>query len=160
MALLCPFLWLSSWRRLFRVPWTARRYNQSILKEISLEYSLEGLMLKLKLQYFGHLKQITDSCFWKDRDAGKDWRQEEKGMAEDKMVGWHHWLNGHEFGWAPGDGEGQGSLSCNSPPGHKESYTTEQMNNILSCATSSCVHCCLERIHREALTCLMKVYYC
>ena len=61
MALLCPFLWLSSWRRLFRVPWTARRYNQSILKEISLEYSLEGLMLKLKLQYFGHPMQRADS---------------------------------------------------------------------------------------------------
>ena len=73
------------WGRLLKVPWTARRHNQSILKEISLEYSLGGLMLKLKLQYFGHLKQITDSCFWKDRDAGKDWRQEEKGMAED---GW------------------------------------------------------------------------
>ena len=78
------------WRRLLRVPWTARRWNQSILKEISSVYSLEGLMLKLKLQYFGHLMQRTDSM-WKT-EAGKDWRQEEKGMAEDETVGWHHYL--------------------------------------------------------------------
>ena len=77
------------WRSLLRVPWTARRSKQSILKEIGPEYSLEGLMLKLKLQYFGYLMQRTD--------AGKDWRWEEKGMTEDEMVGWHHWLNGHEF---------------------------------------------------------------
>ena len=84
------------WRRLLRIPWTARKSNQFILKEISLEYSLEGLMLKLILQYFGHLMWRTDS-FWKDPDAGKDWRQEEKGMTEDEMVGWHYRLNGHEF---------------------------------------------------------------
>ena len=78
------------WRRLLRVPWTARRSNQSILKEISPGCSLEGLMLKPKLQYFGHL------C--KDPDAGKDWGQEEKGMTEHEMVGWHHRLNGHKFG--------------------------------------------------------------
>ena len=80
------------WRRLLRVPWTARKSNQSSLREISPEYSLEGLMLKLKLQYFGHLMWRTDSL-----DAGKDWRQEEKGMTEDEMVGCHHLLNGHEF---------------------------------------------------------------
>ena len=162
------------WRRLLRVPWTARRSNQSILKEISPEHSLQGLLLKLKLQYSWHLMQRTDSlektlmlgktesgtikkaegrridafklwCWrkllspldckettsvnpkgnqswmfigrtdaetetpilwppdakkwliWKDPDAGKDWRWEEKGMTEDEMVGWHHWLNGHEF---------------------------------------------------------------
>ena len=84
------------WRRLLRVPWTARRSNQSILKEISPNYSLEGLMLKWKLQYFGHLMQRTDS-FEKNPDAGKDWRGEEKGTPEDEMVGWHHWLTGHEF---------------------------------------------------------------
>ena len=83
------------WRRLLRVPWTERRSNQSILKEISPEYSLEGLMLKLKLQYFGHLMGRT-AFIWKDPDAGKDWRQE-KGLTEDKMVRWHQWLNGHEF---------------------------------------------------------------
>ena len=85
------------WRRLLRVPWTARRYNQSILKEISPVYSLEILMLKLKLHYFGHLMQRTDS-FEKTLMAGKDWGQEEKGTTEDEMVGWHHRLNGHEFG--------------------------------------------------------------
>ena len=73
------------WRRLFRVPWTARRFNQSILKEISPGCSLEGLMLKLKLQYFGHLMRRADSF-----DAGRDWGQEEKGMTVDEMVGWHH----------------------------------------------------------------------
>ena len=73
----------------------AYRSNQSILKEINPEYSLEGLMLKLKLQYFGHLMRRTYSL--KDADAGKDWRQEEKGVAEDEMVEWHHRLNGHEF---------------------------------------------------------------
>ena len=83
------------WRRFLRVPWTARRSNQSILKEISPGCSLEGLMLKLKLQYFGHLMQRTD--FWKDPYAGKDWGQEEKGMTEEEIVGWHQWLNGHEF---------------------------------------------------------------
>ena len=84
------------WRRLLRVPWTARRSSQSILKEISPEYSLEGLMLKLKLQYFGHLMWRADSL--EDLDAGKDWGQEEKGPTEDERVGWHHRLNGHEFG--------------------------------------------------------------
>ena len=82
------------WRRLLRVPWTARRSNQSILKEISPEYSLEGLMLKLKLQCFGHLMRRTH---WKNPDAGKDKRQEEKGTTEDEMVGWHHQRDGHEF---------------------------------------------------------------
>ena len=65
----------------------------------------------------------------KDPDAGKDWRQDRKGMTEDEMVGWHHWLNGHEFDLAPGDGEGQGSLACYSPWGHKELDTTEWLNN-------------------------------
>ena len=82
------------WRRLFRVPWTARS-NQSILKEISPEYSLEGLMLKLKHQYFGLLMRRTSSFV--KTDIGKDWSLEVKGMTEDQMVGWHHWLNGHEF---------------------------------------------------------------
>ena len=79
-----------------RVPWTARRSNQSIRKEISLEYSLEGLMLKLKLQYFGHLMPRTDS-FEKTLMLGKIKRQEEKGTTEDEMFGCHHQLNGHEF---------------------------------------------------------------
>ena len=98
------------WRRLLRVPWTARRSNQSILKEISHECSLEGLMLKLKLQYFGYL--MMGWIIWKDPDAGKDWRWEEKGATEDEMVGWHHRLNGHEFEWTPAVGDGQGSVAC------------------------------------------------
>ena len=84
------------WRRLLRVPWTARRSNQSIRKEISSGISLEGLVLKLKLQYFGHLMRRVDSL--EKTDAGKDWGQEEKGMTEDEMDGWHHQLNGHECG--------------------------------------------------------------
>ena len=113
------------WRRLLRVPWIARRFNQSILKEISPGYSLEGLTLKLKLQYFGHLMRRAD---WKDPDAGKDWRQEEKGTTEDEMAGWHHQLNGHEFGWTPGGGDGQGGLVCCGSWGRKESDTTERLN--------------------------------
>ena len=77
------------WRRLLRIPWPARRSNQSMLKEINPERSLEGLMLKLKLQYFGHLMQRVDSLE-KTLNAGRDWGQEEKGMTEDEMAGWHH----------------------------------------------------------------------
>ena len=76
------------WRRLLRVPWNARRSNQSILKEISPGISLEGMMLKLKLQYFGHLMGRVDSL--EDCDAGRDWGQEEKGTTEDEMAGRHH----------------------------------------------------------------------
>ena len=171
------------WRRFLRVCWTARKSNQSILKEINPEYSLERLMLKLNCQYFGHLiflllllifnfififkldiivlvlpnikmnppqvymcspswtllpphtiplghPRPPDFKNWlirKDPDAGKDWGQE-KGKTEGATVGWHHWLNGHEFQQAPGDGEGQGSLVCCSPWGRKESDMTEQLN--------------------------------
>ena len=78
-----------------RVPWTARRANQSILKEISPGCSLEGMMLKLKLQCFGHLMRRDASL--EDSDAGRDWGQEEKRTTEDEMAGWHHRLNGREF---------------------------------------------------------------
>ena len=95
-------LWIDAselwcWRRLFRVPWTARRSNQSMLKEISPEYSLEGLMLKLKLPIVWP-PDAKSWFIWKGPDSGKDWRQEEKGMTQNGMVGWYHWLNGHEFG--------------------------------------------------------------
>ena len=113
------------WRRLLRVPWTARRSNQSIL-EISPEYSLEGSFLKLKPILW--LSDAKSLLIWKDPEAGKDWRLEEKGMTEDEMVGWHHWLNGHEFELAPGVGDGQGGLACYSSWGHKESDTTERLN--------------------------------
>ena len=79
-------LWF--WRRHLRVPWTARRSSQSILKEISPEYSLEGLMLKLKLQC--KTPDAKNQLIGKDPDAGRDWGQEEKGTTEDEMAGWHH----------------------------------------------------------------------
>ena len=79
-----------------RVPWTARRCNQSTLKEISPGYTLEGMMLKLKLQYFGHLMQRVDSL--EKTVAGRDWGKEEKGTTEDEMVRWLQRLSGHEFG--------------------------------------------------------------
>ena len=96
-------------------------------KEIRTEYSLEGLILKPKLQYFGHLM-----CWLigKDPDAGKDWRHEEKGTTEDEMVGWHHQLDEHEFEQAPEVDDGQGSLACCSPWRHKELDTTEWLNWI------------------------------
>ena len=113
------------WRRLLRVPWTARRSNQSVLKEISPEYSLQGLMLKLKFQYFGHLMQRTDSLE-KTLMLGKiEGKMQEKGTTEEEMVGWHHRLNGYEFEQALGVSDGQGGLVCCSPWGCKESGMTE-----------------------------------
>ena len=100
-----------------RVPWTAKRLNQSFLKEINPEYSLEGLMLKLNLGYFGPLMQRINSL-------EKTLMLEEKGMTEDEMAGWHHPLDGREFEQVPGVGDGQGSLACCSPWGCKESDTT------------------------------------
>jgi len=93
------------WRRLLRVPWTARRSNQSILKEISPGISLEGMMLKLILQYFWppHAKSWLTG---KDSDAGRDWGQEEKGTTQDEMAGRHHWLDECEFEWTLGVGDG------------------------------------------------------
>ena len=117
---------LCCWRRFLKVPWTAWRSNQPILKEISPEYSLEGLMLKLKL-----ILGATDAKNWligKDPDAGKDWRLEDKGVTEDEMVGWHHQLDGHEFKQALGVGDGQGSLACCTLWGRKELDTTEWLN--------------------------------
>ena len=106
------------WRRLLRIPWTARRLNQSILKEINPEYALEGLMLKLTLQYFGHLMQRADSLE-KTLMLRKIEGRRRMEVAEDEIVGWHQQLNGHEFEQTPGDSEGQGSLECCSSPGHR-----------------------------------------
>ena len=91
-----------------RVPWTERRSNQSTLKEISPEYSLKGLMLKL--QYIGHLIRRTDSSE-KTLMLGKIEGGGRRGK-QDEMVGWHHLLDGHEFGWTLGVGDGQGGLAC------------------------------------------------
>ena len=109
------------WRRLLRVPWTKSRSNQSILKEISPGCSLEGLMLKLKLQIFGHLMWRAD-LLEKTLMLGKIEGRRRRGQ---QRMRWHHVLNGHEFDKALGDGEGQGSLACCSPWGYKESDTTE-----------------------------------
>ena len=109
-------------RRLLRVPWTARRSNQSILTKIS-PGSLEGLMLKLKLQYFVHLMWRTDSL--KKPWCWENWGQEEKETTEDEIVGWYHRLNGHEFERVPGDVKGQGRLACYSPQGCRELDMTE-----------------------------------
>ena len=113
------------WRRLLRVPWTARRSNQCILKDISPGISLEGMMLKLKLQYFGHLMWRVDSL--EKTHAGRDWGQEEKGMTEDDIAGWHRWLEGRESEWTPQVGDRQGGLACCDSWGRKESDTTERL---------------------------------
>ena len=112
---------------LFATPWTERRSNQSILK-ISPGISLEGKMLKLKLQYFGHLMRRVDSLDKTLMLGGRDWGQEEKGTTEDEMAGWHHWLNGHKSEWTPGVGDGQGGLACCDSWGRKESDTNERLN--------------------------------
>ena len=109
------------WRRLFRVPWNARRSNQSIIKEINPEYLLEG---PAEAEWSSNTL-ATYSKSWlirKDPDSEKDWRQEEKGTTEDDMVEWHHWLNRHELEQAPRDGE-QGSLAYASSPWVSKSWT-------------------------------------
>ena len=114
------------WRRLLGVPWMAQRSNKSILKEISPECSLEGLV-----EAETPILWPPDAKSWligKDPDAGKNWGQEEKGMTEDEMVGWHHRIDGHGFGWTPGVGDGQGGLVCCSSWGCKELDTTEWLN--------------------------------
>ena len=100
-----------------RVSCTSRRSNQSILKEINLEYSLEGLMLKLKLQYFGHM-MLRPESLKKTLTLGKI--EGRRRGQQDEMVGWHHQLNRRESEQAPGDGEGQESLAWCSPGGRKE----------------------------------------
>ena len=113
---------LQWWRRLLRFPWIST--NLWILKEINLEYSLEGLMLKL--QYFGHLMWIADSLE-KTLMLGKI-EGRGKGTSEDEMAGWHHQPDAHEFEWTPGVGDGQGGLASCGSWGHKESDTTEWLN--------------------------------
>ena len=116
------------WRRLLRVPWTVRRYNQSILKETSPGCSLEGLILNLKLQYFGHLMWRVDSLE-KTLMLGAIGGRRRRGR-QDEMDGWHHRLDGHEFGWTPGVGDGQGGPACCDSWGCKESGTTKRLNWI------------------------------
>ena len=140
------------WRRLLRVPWTARRSNHSILKEINPEYSLEGLMLKLKLWP----PDAKNCLLRKDPDAGKDWGQEEKGVTQDEIVGWHCWLNKYEFEQTLGDGEGHRSLACCRPWGCRVRYDL---------ATEQCIHIQIrfylyiytQKAMRESFFC-MRVY--
>ena len=114
------------WIRLLRVPWTARRSNQSSWRKSILNIHWKDWCWSWSSNTLATwCKQPTH---YKRPWCLKDWRQEEKGMTEDKMVEWHHWLNGQEFEQAPGDGEGQGGLACCSPWGHKESDTTERLN--------------------------------
>ena len=117
------------WRRLLRVPWTSRRSNQSILKKSVLNIHWKDWCWS----WSPTIPWPPDVKNWLIRkvpDAGKDWRHEEEGTTEDEMVGWHHWLNEHEFEQAPGDSEEQGSLVWYSPRGQKESDTTERLNWI------------------------------
>ena len=113
------------WRRLLRVPWTARRSNHSILKEISPGISLEGMMLKLKLQYFGHLMRRVDSLEGTLMLGGIGAR----GEGDDR--GWDGWMasltHGRESGWTPEVGDGQGGLACCDSWGCKESDTSERL---------------------------------
>ena len=115
---------LCCWIRLLRVPWTARKSNQSILKEISAEYSLEGLILKLKLQYFSQLMQRTGSLK-KTLMLGKTEGRRRRGWQRTRWLEDNHRLNRHEFEQTLEDGEGRRSLACCIPWGHKELDTTE-----------------------------------
>ena len=114
------------WRRLLRVLWTARISNQSILKEISPEYSLEYCWSWRSNTLATWCEETT--C-WKRSWCWERLKTGRKGTTEDETVGWHHQLNEHKFEQAPGVGDGQGSLACCSPRGHKESDTTERLNN-------------------------------
>ena len=120
------------WRRLLRVCWSARRSNQSILREISPGCSLEWLMLKLKLQSFGHLMRRADSLE-KTLMLGKIEDRRRRGW-QDEMVGWYHWLKWHEFGWTPAVDDGQGGLACCSSWGRRvrQNWETKLSLNVLA----------------------------
>ena len=113
------------WRSLLRVPWTARRFNQSVLKEISHGCSLEGLKTETPILWPPH---AMSWLLGKDSDTGRDWAKEETGMTEDEMAVWHHQFDGHEFKWTPWIGDRQGGLASCDSWGHKETDTTEWLN--------------------------------
>ena len=117
------------WRRLLRVPWTARRSNQSILKEIIIgrtDAKAEAPVL--------WPPDVKNWLLGKDPEAGKEWRQKEKGTAEDEMVGWHHGLDVHEFEWTLGVGDGWGGLACCSPWGRRVTHNwATELNWLLMC---------------------------
>ena len=134
-----------------RVPWTSRRSNKSILKEIYSEYSLEELMLRPKLQCFGNVMQRADSLE-KTLMLGKI-EGRRRRRRQDEMVGWHHRLNGHEFEQSLGDGEGQGSLACCSPWGCRELDMTWRLNNNKEATGDLCISRCPgarpEQVHQN-----------
>ena len=117
------------WWRLLRVPWTPRRSNQSVLKEFNSEYSLEGMMLKLKLQYFGHLIQKADAKILSVEKILIRGTTESRRRRGWQRVRWHHWFNGHEFEQTLEDNEGQGSLAWCRQWGGKELDMIEWLNN-------------------------------
>ena len=138
---------LHCWKRLFRVPCTARRSNQSILKEINPEYSFSDAEAPILW--------TPDAKSWltgKDADAGKDWGQEEKEGTEDEMVGWHHRLNGHE---SIGDSEGQGSLACCSAWDHKDLDTISDWTT-----TTNSIKLFFQKLHINPTLSLVLLDYC
>ena len=144
------------WRRLLRVPWTARISNQPANPKGNQSWIFIG-----RTDAEAPMLWPPDAKNWligKDPDAGKDWGQEEKGMTEDELVGWHYRLDGHEFEQAPGVGDGQGSLTCCSPWGRKESDTTEWLNStdliVSNCSDSSDVFWSNSKI-RHNILCLI-----
>ena len=126
------------WRRPLRVPWTARRSNQSILKEISPVHGRTDVEAKTPILWPPDVKSWL---IWKDPNAGKDWGQEEKGTTEDQMVGGHHWLNRHGFGWTPAVGVGQGGLVCCGSWGCKELDRSEWLNWTVHLLLEYCSFC-------------------
>ena len=121
------------WRRRLRVPWTARRSNPKGSQSWIIFRRTDAEAPVLKPPY---AKKLTH---WKRPSAGKDWKQEEKGITEDEMVGWHHQFDGHEFEQAPGIGNGQGSVVCCSPWGLKKLDTIKQLNWLTQCYGLNCV---------------------
>ena len=124
---------LCCWRRLLRVPWTARRSNQLILKEINPKYHWKEWCWSFSSNTLA--SWCEELTHWKRPWCWERLKARGEGLTEDKMAGWHHWLNGHKFEQATRDGDGQGSLACCSPWGHKESGMTEWLNNNYSLAT-------------------------
>ena len=147
-------LW--GWRRLSRVHWMARRSNQLTLEEINPEHSF---IRRTDAEVAAPILWPPDEESWitgKDPDAGKDWGQEEKGVTEDEMVGWHHRLSGHKFEQTLGDSEGQGSLACCSPWGRRESGMTEWLKSKF---LQPCV-CFIYRISSSGLVALQVLGSC
>ena len=120
------------WRRLLRVPWTARRSNQSILKDWVF-FGRTDAKTETPILWPPHAKSWL---IGKDSETGRDWGQEEKGTTEDEMTGWHHRLDGREFEWTLGVGDGQGGLACCDSWGRRESNTTERLNWTQFCASA------------------------